>query len=74
MLKRKKTMESLSNENNCPKCGALKMKSWDELDFEQKFLIERLPASADFTLPERKKHRFCSKCFYEEIQTPETKA
>lgn len=62
-------MKSLEHEKICPKCDSPNMKTWDELDFEQKFLIERLPASADFTRRERKKHRFCVRCFYEEIET-----
>ncbi len=62
-------MKGLENENTCPKCGALKMKTWDELDFEQKIIVERLPASADYTRQQRKKHRFCGRCFYEEINS-----
>jgi len=62
-------MESLSNENLCPKCGAAKMKTWDELDFEQKIIVERLSASAEYSKTERKKHRFCARCFFEEIET-----
>lgn len=61
-------MESLSNEKICPNCGAVKMKTWDELDFEQKFLVERLPASADYLPQERKKHRFCVRCWFEETE------
>ena len=44
------------------------MKSWDELTDDQKFLVERLPLSADFSIAERKKHRFCTRCFFEEVQ------
>ena len=44
------------------------MKSWDELNDEQKFLVERLALSGDFPIAERKKHRFCTRCFFEEIQ------
>lgn len=55
-------------QKSCPRCGAQKMKTWEELTDEQKFLVERLALSGDFTLAERKKHRFCTKCFYEEIQ------
>ena len=65
-------MESLSNEKICPNCGSPKMKNWDELDFEQRIIVERLPASADYTRSQRKKHRFCVRCFYEEIE-PQTK-
>lgn len=55
-------------QKSCPQCGLPKLKSWGELNDEQKFLVERLALSGDFTLAERKKHRFCTRCFFEEIQ------
>ena len=64
----------IMNQKNCPQCGAAKMKSWDDLSDDQKFLIERTPLSADFSVEERKKHRFCTRCFYEETQPPSDKA
>jgi hypothetical protein len=44
------------------------MKSWAELTDEQKFLVERLPLNTDFTAGQRKKHRFCERCWFEEIE------
>jgi hypothetical protein len=41
------------------------MKDWDELTEDQRFLVERLPLSAEYTSDERKKHRFCTRCWYE---------
>lgn len=70
MLKRKNEMKSFQ-ENQCPNCHFRKMKSWDDLTAEQQMLAERLPASADHTTIERKKHRFCERCWYEELD-PET--
>lgn len=55
------------NENICPRCHQAKMKSWSELDEEEKMLVERLSASAEFTPKERKKHRFCVQCWYEQF-------
>ncbi len=55
-------------EKICQRCGAAKMKDWKYLTDEQKFLIERLPLNTDFTPEERKKHRFCERCFFEEIE------
>ena len=55
-------------EKICPRCGAPKMKDWKDLTDEQKFLVERLPLNTDFTPEERKKHRYCERCFFEEIQ------
>lgn len=54
-------------QKSCPQCGSPKMKPWDELNDEQKFLAERLALSGDFTLAERKKHRFCTRCFFETV-------
>jgi len=61
-------MKDLDNEKNCPRCGATKMKSWRELSDEQKFLVERLPLNTDFSPEQRKKHRFCERCWFEEIE------
>ena len=52
----------------CPKCHSPKMKDWNDLTAEQKFLVERLPRNSEFTAEERKKHRFCERCFYEQIE------
>ena len=56
------------DEKMCPKCHYQKMKTWDELSSEQKFLVERLPFSAEFSLEQRKKHRFCERCWFEEVR------
>jgi len=58
----------------CPRCGNPTLKAWTELDDDQKLLVEKLPASADYALLERKKHRFCTRCWYEEIGSRETTA
>jgi hypothetical protein len=52
----------------CPRCEAALLKDWDELTDEQKFLVERLPASADFPPEQRKKHRYCERCWFEETE------
>jgi len=55
-------------ENCCPKCHFPKMKAWNELTAEQQMLAERLPTSAEYTVNERKKHRFCERCWFEECK------
>ncbi|MCA1590601.1 MAG: hypothetical protein LC734_09505 [Acidobacteria bacterium] len=50
----------------CPRCQASRLLDWTELTGEEKFLAERLPASAEFTKKERKKHRYCRRCWFEE--------
>jgi hypothetical protein len=49
----------------CPKCHSKKMKTWAELTDEEKFLVERLPLSAQYSPSERRKHRFCTLCWFE---------
>jgi ribosomal protein S27AE len=53
------------SEKLCPRCGLMKVKIWAELNDEQKMLVERLPGSAEFSRAERKKHRFCTRCWFE---------
>ncbi len=54
------------NEKICPQCQYPMMKSWEELNDEQKFLVERLPMSADLSLEQRKKNLFCPRCWFEQ--------
>jgi ribosomal protein S27AE len=61
------TTKSFTAEKNCPNCSASKMKNWRDLTDEQKFLVERLPLNTEFAPEQRKKHRFCERCFFEEI-------
>lgn len=56
-------------QETCPQCQAARLKNWDELSDEQKFLVRRLPLSAEFSLEQRKKHRFCVRCWFEEVQS-----
>lgn len=61
-------MESLAQEKICPKCGAAKLTPWSELSPDEEFLATRLPASAEYTPKERKKHRFCTRCWFEDAE------
>jgi len=45
----------------------MKMKSWAELTADEQFLAERLPAWAEFSKEEREKHRFCTRCWFEQV-------
>jgi hypothetical protein len=58
----------------CPKCGSPKIKQWDELTDDEKFTIERLPGSSEFSSEERRRHRFCARCFYEDTNIETEKA
>lgn len=63
-----------NHKKTCPKCGSQKIKSWPELTDEQKMLARSLPASAEYPLSRRKKHRFCTRCWYEEEIEVESRA
>jgi len=55
-----------NNQKICPNCHSPAVEAWTELTGEEKFLVERLPGSADFTEEERRKHRFCTQCWFED--------
>jgi ribosomal protein S27AE len=58
----------METDNRCPRCGAGRLQSWSELGEEEREIVRRLPASADYNLDERKaRHRWCVRCWYEEV-------
>lgn len=57
-----------STEKICPRCGGVKMKSWAELNEEQQMLVRKLPLSAEYRHSARKKHRFCTRCWFELVE------
>jgi len=53
--------------DRCTRCDTGRLRRWHELSEEQLLLVTRLPASADYSLEERKAaHRWCTRCWYEE--------
>ena len=52
-------------EKVCPQCGMPKLKTWSELNSDQRFLAERLPLNSEFSPAERKHHLFCVNCWNE---------
>jgi ribosomal protein S27AE len=52
--------------NQCPRCGTSQLRAWNELSDEDREVVKRLPASADYSLEERQAlHRWCPRCWYE---------
>jgi Zn-finger nucleic acid-binding protein len=49
----------------CPKCHKKYLKDWKDLTSDEKFVVERLPMSAEFSKKERQHHLFCTNCWYE---------
>jgi len=65
-------MQNFEPKKACPRCGKPGLKDWKDLDDEEKVAAARMPPSAEFSVEERKKHRFCIRCWYEEAAQPET--
>jgi hypothetical protein len=61
----------MSDKNQCPRCGG-RLSSWNELSEEEREVVKRLPASADYSLNQRQaRHRWCTRCWYEDTgETP----
>ncbi len=54
-------------ETVCTRCRAARLQAWSELDAEQREVVRRLPASADYSLEERAaRHLWCVRCWHEE--------
>jgi len=54
--------------NKCLRCDKAGLKTWDELTDEEREVVKRLPASADYTIEERKRsHRWCTRCWNEVV-------
>jgi len=56
------------SEKTCPRCHSRDLKTWSELSPDDIILAERLPMSAEYTQKERKKHRICTRCWFEETK------
>ncbi|MBA3440886.1 MAG: hypothetical protein H0T92_13555 [Pyrinomonadaceae bacterium] len=53
-------------QENCPRCGLERLRAWNELSVEEREVVRRLAASADYSLAERKeRHLWCKRCWHE---------
>jgi hypothetical protein len=53
--------------DRCPRCELGELRAWEALNDEDREVVKRLPASADYGLDERQaRHRWCTRCWYEE--------
>jgi len=56
----------MNSDKRCPRCEG-RLQSWGELSDEDREMITRLPAAADESLQERKaRHRWCTRCWFED--------
>jgi ribosomal protein L37E len=57
---------NVDSKNRCPRCGEGRLHAWHALNEEEREVVRRLPASADYTLDERKAtHLWCKRCWHE---------
>ena len=62
----------MSKHLSCPRCDKPGLKTWAELDDEEREVVTRLPASAEYSLTERQAtHQWCTRCWYEKPATDE---
>jgi len=55
----------MTGKDSCPRCHERGLKSWGELNDEEREVVKRLPASAEYSLAERQsRHRWCTRCWY----------
>ena len=56
----------MNAKKSCPRCHEGDMQTWDELSDEEREVVKRLPASAEYTAAERQgSHQWCTRCWYE---------
>lgn len=61
---------SIQSQTQCPRCGVSRLLGWEELNEEQREVVRRLSASADYSSNERQTtHRWCTNCWYEETES-----
>jgi len=60
----------MRTDDTCPRCDKRGLKSWTELNDEEREVVKRLPLSAKFSLEERQStHRWCTRCWWEDVAT-----
>ena len=60
-------MHEEPSRDTCPRCRTARPRAWGELTDEEREVVRRLPASAEFTQAERAaRHRWCVRCWHEE--------
>lgn len=61
----------MTRQQKCPRCEKRGLKSWTELNDEEREVVKRLPMSADYSLSERQtSHRWCTRCWFEDTGSP----
>jgi len=57
----------MRNQESCPRCDKRGLKSWDELNDEEREVVKRLPLKENYPLTERQaNHGWCTRCWWED--------
>lgn len=60
----------MKSQDSCQRCDKRGLKTWAELNDEEREVVKRLPLSASYTLEERQaNHRWCTRCWWEDRAT-----
>ncbi len=58
----------MDSDKICPRCGEELLRSWSELDADEREVVPRLPSARENTLEERQRsHLWCTRCWFESI-------
>ena len=61
----------MNSEKRCTRCGEGTLKSWSELNEDEREVVKRLPGAADHEADERQTmHQWCTRCWNEEPSKP----
>jgi hypothetical protein len=57
----------VNDDKRCARCGEGRMKPWSELTEDEREVVKRLPAAAEYKAEERQSmHKWCTRCWNEE--------
>jgi len=56
----------MNGSNRCPRCEG-ELKSWGDLNDEEREIVQRLPGMSDYSPAARQaRHRWCTRCWFED--------
>ena len=57
-------MEPSLSKSLCPRGHSLKVRTWDDLNEDQQYLVSCLPDFEDLSMSEIRSSHFCTNCWY----------
>lgn len=56
----------MNRDTRCPSCIDSGLKSWSELNADEREVVKRLPAAREYSQEDRQRnHRWCTRCWHE---------